>query len=240
MGSRFFEGLTPADVVTLVNALIGFLAVITAPIDIELAARLILLAAVADGVDGVLARRFGGSHIGPYLDSLADVSSFALAPAVLVFFYLQDATLGFDHAGVLTFAVAGVFVAFAVLRLGVYSVYDTAASQTVGVPTTLAGTLLAASLLTVHAIPVVLLVGTATVSLLMVSPIEYPDLLARDAVIMGVIHVLAVLFPFFYGRVFPYALITLAILYLTLSPWLYWGESERRLRTPPSAKGKRS
>lgn len=243
MGSRFVEALTAADVVTLANAAIGFIAIVVAPTDPELAARLILLAAVADGIDGVMARHLGGSEVGPYLDSLADVSSFALAPAAVVYVFVSDLSLPGLPAPAHTLALAGVpaaFVALAVLRLGVYSTYDTKSSTTVGVPTTLAATILSASMLVGHTTQSMVFVGTAILAVLMVSPIGYPDLLARDAVIMGIIHVLAVLFPTFYGRMFPYALITLAVAYLTLAPWLYWGESERRRREPASAKGKRS
>ncbi len=240
MRSRFVGELTPADVMTLVNVVIGFLAVAVAPTDPELAARLVLLAAVADGIDGVLARAFGGSAMGPYLDSLADVPSFAIAPAIIVYGASQEAAFGW-HDGLeamLVVAVPALFVALAVLRLGAYSAYDTAASRTVGAPTTLAATIVAVSLLTVHWTPELLLGGMAILAGAMVSPVIYPDLLARDAMIMGVIHVLAVAMPMAYGRVFPYALLTLAIAYLLLGPRFYWGETERRLRAPP--KGKRS
>lgn len=243
MRSRFVEGLTPADVATLANALLGFLAVIVAFEDPALAARLILIAAVADGVDGVLARRFGGSDIGPYLDSLADVPSFAIAPAVLAYLAMADHSIeavGPTGTTVLVAGVPALFVALAVLRLGVYTAHDTAETATIGAPTTLAATVLAAAMLTIQPGGELLVVGVAILAIAMVSPIEYPDLLARDALIMGIIHVLAVLFPVYSGRVFPYALLTLAIAYLVLGPWLYWGETERALRGPPSPKGKRS
>ena len=243
MGPRFFTGLTAADVVTLANAVIGFAAIVVASTDPELAARLILLAAVADGVDGVLARAFGGSEVGPYLDSLADVPSFALAPAVVVYVTLDGAPVPLipeTYAPAILVAIAGVFVSAAVLRLGFYSAYDTAATKTVGAPTTLAATILSVAVLTAYGTEPVLAAGTVLLAGAMVAPIDYPDLLARDAVLMGVIHVLAVAFPTAYGRVFPYALLTLALAYLLLAPSLYWGESERRLREPAPAKGKQS
>lgn len=243
MGSRFVRGLTVADLVTLSNAMIGFLAIIVAPVNLTLAAQLILLAAVADGLDGVLARHLGGSDVGPYLDSLADVPSFALAPAVLVSVTVGGMALPGVPGPVepvIVGAVPALFVGLGVLRLGVYSAYDTTASNTVGVPTTLAATVLAASSLTIHATQPLVLGGTLVLALLMISPVSYPDLLARDALIMGVIHVFTVLFPTVYGRIFPYALVTLAVAYLVFGPWLYWGESERRHRDPASPKGKRS
>ena len=233
MVSRFVGGLMPADLVTLGNAAVGFLAIVIAPANPELAARLVLLAAVADGLDGVVARAFGGSEVGPYLDSLADVASFGVAPAVLVYVILVDleftavpGTVG----TVVLFGVPALFVAVAVLRLGFYSAYDTAETKTVGAPSTLAATVLGTLVLTAHWDANAYLIATFAMTAAMIAPIDYPDLLARDALLMGGIHVLAVAMPQFYGRVFPFALLTLALAYLLLAPAFYWGESERRLR----------
>ena len=47
------------------------------------------MAAIADGLDGSLARHMGGSEIGGTLDSLADVISFGVAPATIIFSYMS-------------------------------------------------------------------------------------------------------------------------------------------------------
>jgi CDP-diacylglycerol--serine O-phosphatidyltransferase len=61
------------DIATVMNALLGTAAIFTAHAgNFRLAFVLILLAAVADGIDGYLARMNYGSPIGEYLDSLAD------------------------------------------------------------------------------------------------------------------------------------------------------------------------
>ncbi|ELY43406.1 protein sorting system archaetidylserine synthase [Natronorubrum sulfidifaciens] len=225
---RFVGRLGVADAVTVANAALGFVAVVIAFVDIDLAARLILLAAIADGLDGILARRYGGTDAGPYLDSLADVASFAVAPAVLAFVVITD---GFDIGfGVVTAellfvtAICALFVAMAVTRLGMYTAYDVSGSCTEGVQTTLAATILGAAILAGETQPWLVLAVTGAFCYLMVSRIRYPDLLARDAAIMGIVHALAILIPSFAGRTFPYALLTLGIAYMTLSPWLYWRE----------------
>lgn len=58
----------------------------------EIAAALILLAAVLDGMDGLIARKLNAaSHFGAELDSLSDFVCFGVAPGVFVFhFALQD------------------------------------------------------------------------------------------------------------------------------------------------------
>lgn len=225
---RFVGRLGVADAVTIANAVLGFVAVVAAFIDIHLAARLVLFAAIADGVDGILARRYGGTAAGPYLDSLADVASFAVAPAVLAFVVVADGlSIGRETVTaelLLVAGVCGLFVAMAVARLGLYTAYDAAENYTQGVQTTLAATFIGAAILAGVAEPWFVLAVVVAFCYLMVSPIVYPDLLVRDALIMGVIHALAILVPAFAGRTFPYALLTLAIAYLTLSPWLYWRE----------------
>ena len=225
---RFIGRLGVADAVTIANAALGFVAIVVAFVDIDLAARLILLAAIADGLDGILARRYGGTDAGPYLDSLADVASFAVAPAVLAFVVVTDG-LAVGYEGVtgellLVTAICALFVAMAVTRLGMYTAYDVSGDSTEGIQTTLAATVLGAAILAGETQPWLVLAITAAFCYLMVSRIEYPDLLARDAAIMGVVHALAIIVPEFAGRTFPYALLTLAIAYMTLSPWLYWRE----------------
>ncbi|MXV63706.1 phosphatidylcholine/phosphatidylserine synthase [Natronorubrum sp. JWXQ-INN-674] len=229
---RFVGRLGIADAVTIANAGLGFVAVVIAFVDIGLAARLILLAAIADGLDGILARRYGGTDAGPYLDSLADVASFAVAPAVLAFVVVTDGLeIGFDAVTgelLLVTGVCALFVAMAVTRLGMYTAYDVSGDYTEGIQTTLAATILGAAILAGETQPWLVLAVTGAFCYLMVSRVQYPDLLARDAGIMGVVHALAILVPTFAGRTFPYALLTLGIAYMLLSPWFYWGERERR------------
>lgn len=229
MQPRFVGRMSLADAVTISNAALGFLTVVLAFSDPMVAARLLLLAAIADGLDGVVARAYGGSPAGEYLDSLADVASFAVAPAVIVFVVSRDAL---DVGGAmltpeaaLVVGVPALFVAMAVLRLGMYTAYDTRDSYTEGIQTTLAATIIGATILAGLGDPQYLLGVTALFCYLMVAPIEYPDLLARDAFIMGVTHALAILIPTWAGRTFPYALLILALAYMVLGPRFYWRES---------------
>ncbi len=73
----------------------------------EVAAALIILAAVMDGVDGLVARKLNAaSSFGAELDSFADFVSFGVAPGVLVFGYaLAGPMAGVGWVFVLIFAV---------------------------------------------------------------------------------------------------------------------------------------
>jgi CDP-diacylglycerol--serine O-phosphatidyltransferase len=228
MQPRFVGRLGVADAVTVANAALGFLAAVAATVEPGVAARLVLLAAVADGLDGVIARKLGSTPTGEYLDSLADVASFGVAPAVLVFavarqqWGLTDPSL----TTVAAFCAPALFVAMAVVRLGLYTAYDVGNAHTEGVQSTLAATILAASVLAGVADPAVLLGATGLFAYLMVTSVTYPDLYARDALAMGGVQALAVLVPKAYGRAFPAILLGAALAYLLLGPRYYWREVE--------------
>ncbi|MFB6353684.1 MAG: protein sorting system archaetidylserine synthase [Halobacteriales archaeon] len=230
MRPRFVGRLGLADAITVANGVVGFAAAAAAASGApDLAARLVLLAAMGDGLDGVVARRTGGSAVGSYLDSLADVAAFGVAPGLVVFIAARD---GWGLAGGLSprllaaAAVPALFVAAVLVRLAFYTADQTRVEHTIGVPSTLSATVLGSAVLAGHATPAVLLGGGLVLSYLMIADIRYPDLLARDALLMGVVHGLAVLFPDAYGRGFPYALLTLALAYLVLGPHFYWREWE--------------
>jgi CDP-diacylglycerol--serine O-phosphatidyltransferase len=227
MQPRLLGQLGLADLVTVANAALGFVAIAVALVDPGLAARFVLLAAIADGLDGAIARLRGGTAVGPYLDSLADVASFGVAPAVLVYV----AATGGDIAGfsspstIAAVVVPAVYVAVAVVRLGFYILHDSDVPETEGVQTTLAATILAVAYLAGVTDPTVLVALTALFAYLMVASITYPDLYARDALILGGLQLLAVLFPTVGSRVFPRSLLLFAVGYLVLAPFVYWRDT---------------
>ncbi|MCD6210927.1 MAG: CDP-diacylglycerol--serine O-phosphatidyltransferase [Methanophagales archaeon] len=82
------------DLISICNALLGFLAILLVLSGgseaLKDALVVILSAAVIDGLDGLVARRIESSHMGRYLDSLADMVSFGTAPAILAFVLIND------------------------------------------------------------------------------------------------------------------------------------------------------
>lgn len=225
---RFLGRLGVADVVTVANIVVGFVAIIVAPLDPALAARLILLAAIADGLDGLIARTYGSTPVGEFVDSLADTVSFGVAPAAVVVSLADDAVhlgdvsslIGSVEAA-LVVGVPALFVTAAVIRLAMYTAYDIEERVTEGVQSTLAATVLSAAILAVD-LPVGWLVGAVGVlAYLMITRIPYPDLRTRDALTMGVVQAGAVLVPGIASRAFPRLLLTVALAYLLLAPRFY-------------------
>jgi len=222
MRPRFVGRVGLADAATLGNAVLGFAAAATAVLDPGLAARLLLLAGIADGLDGVIARARGGSPVGEQLDSLADVASFGVAPALLVF-AVASAQFGTEPPLLVALVlVPGLYVASAVLRLGLYTVYDSDDRHTEGVQTTLAAAIIATLYLAGVTDARVLLAATAVFAYLMVTDVGYPELFVRDQLVMGALQALALLAPTVAMRAFPRALLLAEAAYLLLAPRFYW------------------
>ncbi|MGB3553582.1 MAG: CDP-diacylglycerol--serine O-phosphatidyltransferase [Jannaschia sp.] len=72
----------------------------------ELAAGLLILAALVDGMDGLLARRLNASSpFGAELDSLSDFVCFGVAPAMMVYHFALEGMAGLGWIAALTFAI---------------------------------------------------------------------------------------------------------------------------------------
>ena len=229
MAFRVRDRLAVADVVTLLNAGLGVVAMVAAVTEgPALAARLILLAAVADGVDGLVARHLGSSEVGLTLDSMADIVSFGTAPAVLLFAIAHRAWEPLSSAPALYAAavlVPTLFAVLALLRAALYTVYYGEETTRPGVQNTLADSMLAVgAMLDPGATAAAALAAGAALAVLMLAPLPYPKLLDRDALAMGVVQMGAVLFPAVISRAFPRVLLLAATAYLLFAPRFYWAE----------------
>ena len=217
-----------ADIITLFNVVIGTVAMAVAVLgEVQLVAQLILLAAVADGLDGIVARFRGGTEVGPFLDSIADIVSFGTTPALFVFVAVREEWGPLSESPelfALAATVASMFVVFSVLRTALYTVFVGENETRPGIQNTLGGTILAAGYLAGITMVPVLLAATAVLSMLMVAPFPYPKLLNRDAFAMSIIQFGAILVPTVANRLFPRLLLVAALAYLLLAPRYYWGE----------------
>ena len=105
----------------------------------QIAAWLIIFASIFDAFDGKVARLFGGgSRFGLHFDSLADMVSFGVAPAVLVY------RVAFQDLGIAGLIVTFIPVLFAAIRLARFNVSaDGGAHDFVGLSSPLHACLLA-------------------------------------------------------------------------------------------------
>ncbi|AGB48720.1 CDP-diacylglycerol--serine O-phosphatidyltransferase [Methanomethylovorans hollandica DSM 15978] len=164
---RIFNTLRFPDVVTLLNALCGFGAIIATQNGmLHLSCILILMAAIADGLDGSLARHMGGSEIGGTLDSLADVISFGVAPASIIFSYMSGY---FMLIAVCFYLICGI------LRLARFNISKPDSAFFKGLPIT-AGGITVASIILVgqgYLQSIAMAAGCIILGTLMVSSIPY-------------------------------------------------------------------
>jgi CDP-diacylglycerol--serine O-phosphatidyltransferase len=152
--------------------------------DFDTAAVLIGIAMVLDTLDGFLARLTNStSAFGVELDSLADVVSFGLAPAILAF------TWGLWPLGRLGWAAGFVYVTAAAMRLARFNIQTASTTDKryfAGLPSPAAGAVIASTVymypwglqdprLAILALPMVLVPG-----FLMVSTIRFRSIKAID------------------------------------------------------------
>jgi CDP-diacylglycerol--serine O-phosphatidyltransferase len=173
--------LAVATLITLGNALCGFVAIALVLFNgqqlLVPACLLIFVAWVFDLFDGMVARRLGvDGPLGAVLDSLCDVVSFGVLPAVILISAAQSATEQ------VIFTVAGAFyLSMAIYRLARYTIKAADAPAGAarfwfeGLSSPAAAMCFSTSVLisTPAAVQAVLMVILA---LLMVSRLPYPDL----------------------------------------------------------------
>lgn len=160
------------NVVTSGNLVAGFLALLVVSYDVRLAAALVLLAALFDWLDGVVARRWcGPSAFGANLDSLADLVSFGVVPAAGLYAVLLSSEVrGLPTLGSL---VAIGYLLCGAWRLARFPLVK-ASSCFVGLPIPAAAVLVMLAL-SLRPAPLLVLGLAVAVSALMVSNVTFPS-----------------------------------------------------------------
>jgi CDP-diacylglycerol--serine O-phosphatidyltransferase len=157
-----------ANIITLANLSLGGFAII-AGINgqLNLSLLLIFLAALADRFDGMVARKFNcESELGKQLDSMCDIISFGVAPALLIY---QGILHEFGAPG--TFFTV-FYIGCGAFRLARFNIAENNGYFT-GLPITAAGCLATLSFLAIpYWHPVFFLSLMIILSFLMVSPFK--------------------------------------------------------------------
>ena len=137
MKVRYF---TIPNLLTLSNLFCGALAVVSAlEGDLVRVFWLVMLSAVCDFLDGFAARLLNQySALGVQLDSLADMVSFGLVPAVAMFCWYNNAdqaTQFPENVIAIGAYLTLIIVAFSALRLAKFNIDDTQHTEFCGLPT---------------------------------------------------------------------------------------------------------
>lgn len=166
-----------ANTLTVLNGLVGFISIwLTLEGLVILAAQALLLAALLDALDGRVARRRGGaSELGMELDSLADIVSFGVAPAL--FLYRAGLVVG-GPLGML--AVSSLVVA-GIIRLARFNIVKKG-EYFLGLPIPAQALFLITYHLSDYVLPPeVFTVIVVALAFLMVSTLKYPSFKSRHA-----------------------------------------------------------
>jgi len=211
---------------------------------VEQAAVFIIIAGVLDGLDGRIARLTGTtSDFGIEFDSLADIVSFGIAPALLAY---QLTLSSFDRLGWL---IAFLYVVCTAMRLARFNIQTNVGDKRhfAGLPSPMAAGALASLAYAFPAIretdwaSVALTVLVAALALMMISRLRYRsfkefDLRNRRSYV----YVLPLAAMTVAVGIYPqWALVTLSGAYLVSAPAAYlWGLLARPVSPGPVAHGR--
>jgi CDP-diacylglycerol--serine O-phosphatidyltransferase len=156
---------------TAFNLLLGVIAIIlTIEGQIYNAALMIIAAGLMDGLDGRVARMLKvSSEFGKELDSLADLVSFGVAPALLAY------VVGLLSLGVLGYTIAGLFAICGAIRLARFNLMNVK-GYFLGLPIPAAGCMISTFVISgMKPHPWLFPIMVTGLAYLMVSRVKYPD-----------------------------------------------------------------
>jgi CDP-diacylglycerol---serine O-phosphatidyltransferase len=156
---------------TAFNLLLGVVSIIlTIEGQIYYAALMVIAAGLMDGLDGRVARMLKvSSEFGKELDSLADLVSFGVAPALLAY------AVSLNHLGVLGYIIAGVFAVCGAIRLARFNLMDVK-GYFLGLPIPAAGCIISTFVISgINPHMWLFPIMVTGLAYLMVSRIKYPD-----------------------------------------------------------------
>ncbi|RAP51968.1 MAG: CDP-diacylglycerol--serine O-phosphatidyltransferase [Methanosphaera sp. rholeuAM270] len=219
METNIIKMIGPADIASLLNATSGMVAIMAAYYsNTLLTAIFLILAVLFDAVDGPIARKFPSPTnevFGETIDSLADVISFGVAPAVILFeIYTSQYMI-----------IASILIlACGILRLSRYNTIIT--QQTgptkifIGLPIPVTSFTLSLFLFSQTRQELLILILMITIAILMVSTLEYPKIKDKKIfLISGILLLITLLYPInnMLCHIPSYLLLLLVIIYI-ISP----------------------
>jgi CDP-diacylglycerol--serine O-phosphatidyltransferase len=210
--------LSLADIITIMNVVMGFLAILMAfSNQFQLAAAFILLGLLADGVDGIVARRTGNGQIGEYLESIADMISLSVAPLVLLYKTYYDVVAPEFMLHLLLGVVLVFSLICSIIRLSSFS-FLKEEHFFIGLPTSASALfLVSTSLLKLdiwYILPFIVIFALA-----MISSIRFPKTGLKTDLVAAVLIVAAILLDSMYNNIAPLLLLAAVVCYIVIGPF---------------------
>ena len=216
--------LSIADAISITNALFGFLAIIVIisnlgnceEFQIRASFSFIFLALLADGLDGIVARKTKKSEIGEYLESMADMTSMVIAPSVFIYFCYADLiSCCLYRQAYLLFALI-LFLSFGIIRLASFHLMKKN-KYFIGLPVPASTIILVIiaffKVEFIYILPAVVIVGATNV-----SDIQFPKFGIKINAIATILILLTLVMYNLYWGIAPFLLLIAIIIYITVGP----------------------
>lgn len=205
------------DFISLLNATFGFLAIIMIFLDeLHLSFTFILLAILADGLDGCIARKTGNnSQVGDFLEPMSDMLSMGVAPAFLTYFVYHQDVINCFRCHFLLISVLVLFFVCNVIRLSSFFVLKND-KYFIGLPVPAAAIIMVAlSYLKINFY--LLTIVIVILSIFMVSNIHFKKPWLKINIIAAVLIFLAIIFSHNYNDLFIWLLFVAVVFYSIFS-----------------------
>jgi len=217
--------LRPADGISLINIGCGFLAILMLlspyisdeALRFHLALIFILLALLADGLDGIIARKTGKGALGEYFEAMGDMTSMGLALPLFVYMMYQSQILQSLYVYLLLLFVLLLYVCCTVIRLAAFHPMKNK-DCFIGLPAS-AGTIILLTLSFTNIDFIFLLLLMIVVSLLMISPIRFPKSKGKENAIATIFIFLTILLGHQFNNIAPLLLCIVTSIYVVVGPF---------------------
>lgn len=161
------------SILTIGNLFLGIVAMIlSVQGEWRYGAIMVIIGMLLDGLDGRVARMLNAqSEFGKELDSLSDIISFGVAPALIMY------TSILHTYGITGWLITAIFPICGAIRLARFNVHPGIPGYFIGLPITAAGGVLATMSLYSDMVssPLFMVIGMMFLAFLMVSQIKYPN-----------------------------------------------------------------
>ncbi len=216
--------LSIADVISITNAIFGFLAILILlsnlitceELRLQASVSFILLALLVDGLDGIAARKIGKSDIGEYLESMADMTSLVIAPAFLIYYIYADSVVCCFYRHIYLLFALILFLSFGIIRLASFHLMKED-KFFIGLPASASTIILLIiayfEVEFIYILPAVIIIGA-----MMASDIKFPKpRIIINAIATVLILLTLVMHKSYYG-IAPLLLLTAILVYSIVGP----------------------
>ena len=209
--------LSIADIISLINAILGFFSIIFIILnEIHYSFSFILLAIIADGLDGIVARKTRHSEIGDYMEAIADVISLGIAPSIFIFYeYYFIIVKQIEWLIVLIFAIS-ILLSLSVIRLSSFHLIKEKKFFT-GYPVS-ASTILLLILTYLHLNFLLIIPLIIVISIALISNIKFPKPNLKISIFTVFFILLTIIVGKNFESIIPLSLLSLIIIYSIFGP----------------------